>query len=84
MASDQSSIETTPRLLSARALAHQLSTSVATIWRWDASGKLPPPLRITPGTTRWRRKDIALWISLDCPDRKTFEASENNRPHPTQ
>ena len=71
-----------PLLLDAKALARLLSTSCATIWRWDAAGKLPAPLRLSAGTTRWRRGDIEQWIALGCLDRREFEtltANDNSR-----
>ena len=60
-------------LLDAEGLAAELRTSKATVWRWDASGKLPKPLRLTGGTTRWRRVDIEKWIDLGCPNRTEFD-----------
>ena len=66
-----------PLLLDAKSLAATCSTSSATIWRWDAAGKLPQPLRLSTGTTRWRRSDIETWISLGCPDRKDFETMKD-------
>ena len=71
-----------PLLLDAKALAVLMSTSSTTIWRWDASGKLPRPLRISRGTTRWRRNEIEQWIALDCPDRRTFENLVNANGQP--
>ena len=65
---------TDPLLLDAKALARLSSTSPATIWRWDSAGKIPRPLRLSKGTTRWRRSDIELWVELGCPHRKEFES----------
>lgn len=61
------------QLLSAKALAKILSSSVRSIWRYRSSGRLPETLKIA-GAIRWRQQDIELWISMGCPDRKTFEA----------
>ena len=66
------SIEST-QLLAAKALAKILSTSVRSIWRYRSSGRLPETVKIA-GAIRWRQQDIGQWITMGCPDRKTFEA----------
>ncbi|MDO8908994.1 MAG: AlpA family phage regulatory protein [Pseudohongiella sp.] len=40
-------------------LAEIFSVTRATIWRWSASGRLPKPVRLSPGCTRWKIADIA-------------------------
>ena len=47
--------------------------SKRTIFRLNASGKLPRPIRIG-GAIRWRLSDIHEWIRLSCPNRRDFEA----------
>jgi len=64
----------TCQLLSAKALAKILATSVRSIWRYRSSGRLPKPVQVGQGAIRWRQSDIEKWISMDCPDRKEFEA----------
>jgi excisionase family DNA binding protein len=39
-------------------LADHLGVSPATVYRNLQAGRLPPPLRFTPHTTRWRRSDL--------------------------
>lgn len=39
--------------VSARTLAAALETSTCTIWRWSKSGRLPKPVKLGEGTTRW-------------------------------
>lgn len=39
-------------------VAIRLHVSRVTVWRWAASGRLPPPVRLGPHTTRWRLADI--------------------------
>lgn len=63
------------QLLSAKALARILSTSVRTIWRYAGSGRLPANLKIA-GSVRWRQSDIEKWVKMGCPDRKEFEQFE--------
>jgi len=60
-------------LLNAKELATMLSTSVRSIWRYRSSGRLPKAIQIA-GAIRWRKTDIEQWISIGCPDQKTFEA----------
>jgi len=50
-------------LLSAQQLATTLSVSVKTIRRWEASDKLPRPLRLSSTVLRWNRKMIELWLA---------------------
>lgn len=46
------------KFLSDRDLANRYSIGRTTVWRWLADGRLPPPVQLTPGTTRWRLIDI--------------------------
>ena len=39
-------------------LAERFRVSRITIWRWSAAGRLPKPIRLTPGTTRWALDEI--------------------------
>lgn len=65
----------TERLLSAKTLGEMLSLSKRQVFRLNSSGKVPAPVRIG-GSVRWRQNDIEQWISLDCPERKQFEAMQ--------
>jgi len=51
-----------------RTVAQLYQISVATVWRWAASGILPAPVKVGPGTTRWsvaalrqHRSTLARW-----------------------
>lgn len=49
-------------LLTVRDVARQCTVSRATIWRWVKSANgFPQPLRMAPGTTRWRLQDVVAW-----------------------
>lgn len=50
------------KLLTDREVAYQLGIGKSTVWRWLEAGKLPQPLRLSPGCTRWRVSDIATFI----------------------
>lgn len=39
--------------LSDRDLSRKYGVSRSTIWRWVKEGRLPEPVKISPGTTRW-------------------------------
>ncbi|MCZ7652124.1 MAG: AlpA family phage regulatory protein [Thermoanaerobaculia bacterium] len=39
-------------------LANSLAISRATVWRWVREGRLPPPVKIGPNTTRWLAEDL--------------------------
>lgn len=59
--------------ISARELAEMLDISLRQVWRLNAAGKLPRPLRIG-GSVRWSRQEIVEWFEAGCPDRRTWEA----------
>ena len=61
------------QLITAKRLAAMLSVSVRSIWRLKSAGKLPKALSVG-GCVRWRRSDIELWLRMNCPDQKTFDA----------
>ncbi|MCE6957594.1 helix-turn-helix domain-containing protein [Cereibacter sphaeroides] len=44
--------------LSAQQVAERFSVSTDTIYRWRRDGRFPAPVRLSPGTTRWRLSDI--------------------------
>jgi prophage regulatory protein len=39
-------------------LAARYSVSRATIWRWVQDGRIPKPVKLSPGCTRWRLADL--------------------------
>jgi prophage regulatory protein len=57
----------------ARELAAMLDVSLRQVWRLNASGKLPRPVRLG-GSVRWSRQEILDWFSQQCPDRQRWEA----------
>ncbi len=60
-----------PPLLTATEVANILVVSVRTLWRLDASGKLP--LAVTIGRSkRWRGEELTAWINAGCPRRTAW------------
>lgn len=60
-------------LLTAANVAALLNTSVRTVWRYVASGKLPPPARLGRRFARWRKDDVLRWLAsltADAPGRE--------------
>lgn len=47
--------------LSDKSLAKRYEASRASIWRWVKEGRLPAPIKIAGGTTRWKRTTIEAW-----------------------
>jgi prophage regulatory protein len=43
---------------SANDLARRWNVHAMTIWKWLKRGQIPQPVKIGPGTTRWRSDDI--------------------------
>lgn len=44
-----------------KSLADRYKVSRSTIWRWAQAGRLPQPVKLSPGCSRWRSSDIAAW-----------------------
>lgn len=42
--------------------------SKRTIYRFSASGRMPPPIRLSARLVRWNRSEIMAWIADGCPD----------------
>ena len=69
---------TNNQLMSAKQLGLLLALSKRQVFRLNSCRKIPKPILIG-GSLRWRLSDIELWQSMDCPDRKTFEAKRGGR-----
>lgn len=59
-----------PEFLDVYGVANRYGVTAATVWSWIHQGKLPQPLRLTAGTSRWRLKDLEAWE-----DQKAAEAA---------
>ena len=70
---------TTPALLAAGDLASLLSISVRTLWRLDASGKIPAAVKVG-SQKRWRHDEILAWLAADCPLRAHWNWSKQFTP----
>jgi len=68
-----------PLAVDIRHLAHLLSTSVATLWRWDSSGTLGPQGIKRGGKKLFRLAEVRDWVSQGMPDRKTWQAIQAAR-----
>lgn len=40
------------------AVAERYGISRVTVWRWVAAGRLPKPVRLSPGCTRWSLAEL--------------------------
>lgn len=54
-------------LLTVGDVAEKLKVTVRQIWRLHNERRLPGPLHIGKGSTRWRVGDIDRWIKAGCP-----------------
>jgi len=68
-----------PLAVDIRYLSHLLSTSVATLWRWDSSGTLGPQGIKRGGKKLFRLAEVRDWVSQGMPDRKTWQAIQAAR-----
>ncbi len=64
------------QLLDAKTFGQRLSLSKRQIFRLNACGRIPKPIRIG-GSIRWAEGIISDWLAAGAPDRKTFEALQN-------
>lgn len=55
-----------------RELTEMLSVSRSTLHRMKQSGELPAAINLERRVVRWSRKDIELWLELDCPSEVQF------------
>ncbi len=39
-------------------LAQRYRVNRATVWRWTRTGRFPQPVKVGPGSTRWRGADV--------------------------
>ena len=70
--------ELTPLTVDAKQLAGLLGQSLRTIRTWDASGRLPQPLRIG-GRVVWRLEEIRAWLEAGAPLRAEWNARKASR-----
>ena len=61
-----------PLLLSARDVAALLGVSLRTVRAMDSSGRIPEPIRLSPGCVRWRHAEVCDWAAAGAPDRQTW------------
>lgn len=59
------------KYLSDKNLAARYDTSRASIWRWVKSGKFPPPVKLSPGCTRWWFPVVLDWEAAREADTKS-------------
>ncbi|MEW6250096.1 MAG: helix-turn-helix domain-containing protein [Planctomycetota bacterium] len=71
--------ETGPQLVDARELAGRLGVSLATLWTWNATGKLPKALRPSARVVRWNLREIEQWLAAGTPPRDQWEAQRGRR-----
>lgn len=59
-------------LLRAAEAAHFLGLSRSELYRLDASGRLPAPVRLGK-VKRWSRPELEKWVERGCPPRHDWE-----------
>ena len=69
---DEKINENNNQLMTAKQAGLLLALSRRQISRLNLCQKIPAPLKIA-GAVRWSEQTITDWISMGCPDRKTFE-----------
>lgn len=62
-----------PLLMTAAEVGEQLRKSERQVYRDDATGRIPRPVRVGRAV-RWRRDELIVWIGAGCPDRETWDS----------
>jgi prophage regulatory protein len=44
--------------LNASQVVDRYGVSTDTVWRWSRNGYMPKPVKLSPGSTRWRLSDL--------------------------
>lgn len=55
-----------PVMITAEEFSKMMKVSKRTLWRLLSAGKLIEPIRLG-GNTRWRLRDVQIWIDEGCP-----------------
>jgi prophage regulatory protein len=63
----------TPLMVDAAEAARLIGVSKATWNRWDSAGRIPAPVRLSPGCVRWRVSELTTWIAAGCPRRTDWQ-----------
>ncbi|ERS11632.1 hypothetical protein Q672_19220 [Marinobacter sp. EVN1] len=50
--------ERKPMFYTVDEVSSRYKVSTKTIWRWVREGRFPRPVKVGPGTTRWREEDL--------------------------
>ena len=61
-----------PLLLTALQAAEMFGTGLRTWRTWQATGRIPQPIRIGRKVF-WRSAELRAWIAAGCPDREMWE-----------
>ncbi|TKJ32883.1 MAG: AlpA family transcriptional regulator [Planctomycetes bacterium B3_Pla] len=64
---------TRPELLKAAEVAKMLNISARHLWRLRAARQIPAPVQIG-GSTRWKLRDLVIWLDMGCCSQQEFEA----------
>lgn len=50
-----------PAFLDVHGVARRYQVQPATVWAWMQQDKVPQPMRLTPGCSRWSVADLKKW-----------------------
>jgi len=64
---------TPPLLVDAREAARLLGIGKSLFYQLQATGRLPPPVRLGRAV-RWHRETLIRWCEIGCPSAERFEA----------
>ena len=71
-----------PAMLDVYGVARRYSVRPATIWAWIHQGKLPQPLRLTSGCSRWSLERLKQWEAekeAECAPRREWEERQRRK-----
>lgn len=55
------SFSSNQRYANVNRVAEFYDVSPATVWRWSSEGRIPKPIKLSPGCSRWRIPEMAAY-----------------------
>jgi len=76
MNTTQTSINPEKLAVTAKDAAALLGICRAQLYKLDALGKIPLPVRLGTRAPRWRVDELRAWLAAGCPDRATWQCGK--------
>ena len=71
-----------PAFLDIHGVARRYNVTRATVWAWMSQGRIPQPIRLTAGCSRWSLDDLKKWEDQkrsECAPRHQWEEAQRRK-----